>query len=189
VILGTRPKFVLGTPTKTGTMSTMAFVASSPDLKLIERPHSPYVPNKYRSYPRIMLVRDPIERFISLYRYTQNVNAWQYNNVHGMSIREFARWFADMRMRFVHDMPKHRQAGDRAPWMWLWSLSEFREVFEPDKELFIEEVYDHLVTMGVRTYRDKMNEANISDNREDGVRVAKRQLSGSALRIVEEEWM
>ena len=123
-------KFVLATPSKCGTHSFKALANATTGMQWINTMHLMEVPEEYSDLDRILIVRDPYDRLVSIYNFLlHNRSQWGSNAIQGMSFDEFVEWFGGQRGLHLTDP---RATSRRAPWLWLWSCSENERIFLPD---------------------------------------------------------
>jgi hypothetical protein len=163
-----RGKFVIATPTKCGTTTMEALARRHArqhdnvgpgqihrsDFMLVDwekprRQHRMVPPTGWHNADRVLLVRNPYARYVSVYEYLRgpaNYSQWGAKKVQGrtwpghadnpwgddppLSFEDFLSWMADMRS-FL-DLKKertrrgkmHHPAAYRSPWVWTDSLTQ-----------------------------------------------------------------
>lgn len=168
-------KFVLATPSRCGTHSFQALARSTPGMEWIPTMHSMEVPEQYDDLDRILIVRDPYDRLVSIWDLLRRWTAmWGHREMKDMTFDEFVHWFHAKRHLHMRD-PK--ATSKRAPWLWLWNCTENANVFMPSQVLYLEEAdlaLKYLIAnYGIQPKKrdiEVMYRGNTSDNSRGGKR-------------------
>lgn len=141
-------KFVMTSPTKCGTQSLHALANATHGMEWFRTNHMTDVPSKYSTLPRWLMVRNPYSRLVSMYSFLTRQRQWAARPIHqanggkGMTFDQFVRFMREQRAEHL-DSPKATSL--RAPWVYIWSLSEFSErFFEYEMEDFQDDGKDRV---------------------------------------------
>jgi hypothetical protein len=194
-------KFVICNPTKTGAHSFKSLALKSDgELIWFKETHTTVVPQKYRDLDRVLIVRNPYDRFVSMFHHVRREPVWAsvYDEVKDMDYLAFVNWFSRMRREW---MGREDRTTDKPPWLWLYSLSEYGDIFwkgaAAERCLFIrledEPLHALKERYGLKITREELYRNNTSDRArgKDGAvrRKEVRRLNvGWAKRVVDKEW-
>lgn len=115
-------RWVVCTPTKTGTTSLTSLLTQRTNYGVkclpVHRPDAhPSIPD------RIMTVRHPLERFVSMYRFLQR----DKSRMHKFALQGIEPFCREYFRRY--DELEGRDTVDE--YMWFWPLTKFIDVFQP----------------------------------------------------------
>jgi hypothetical protein len=142
-------------------------------MKWINSMHLMEVPEQYQHLERILIVRDPYDRLVSIYEFLmRNRSQWGSRYIQNMSFDEFVEWFASMRGLHLNDP---RATSRRAPWLWLWSCTENDRLFMHDTFWHLEDADQCLKWLieeyGIRPHKrdlEVMYRGNTADSYREG---------------------
>lgn len=156
-------KTVIGTPSKCGTMTVKHMVLAL-NKKEPERNvewvrtgvHRCDCPPEAEGYTRLMMVRDPWVRLVSMWSFIAkpgSIGEWRHKEITNLSFTEFIDWWLKQRAEYRH--PNKKWAGLSAsqlwsaPPRWIMTLSEIADIWCPDAVIDIHHIEDGLFEHGI----------------------------------------
>lgn len=157
-------KFVLATPPKCGTVSFKSLTKWDDRIKFVKTMHRMDVPDEYADLTRIMVVRDPYARMVSMYHFAvRSKSEW----IHRAPTETFDGWLQWMHEQRLIWLDHPDATTHKSPWYWLYNCSEMSDIFKPHIVYPLEKA-DELMQKLTRTYgvrpREEMYKSNTASS-------------------------
>jgi hypothetical protein len=121
-------RFVMANPTKTGTVSYMNLAKRVPEMKYILPKHGAVVPDEYRHLDRIMTVRNPYDRLVSIYLWLHR-RPYEWRDISGLSFPRFVEWLSLQLWEVLERYSIRSVNPGGVPFKWVLSQDELFDVF------------------------------------------------------------
>lgn len=164
---------VIATPSKCGTLTMKAMAKALPSDRMVEwvgmGVHRLDCPPEADGYTRLMMVRDPWARLVSMWSFIgkpSHYDEWEHDTIRRLTFTQFVDWYLE----------RHEEEASKGPWeqrsarelwsvptRWLMTLGECADVWKPEHTLDVASIEDSLFEHGLDY--GKVRNANISHHR------------------------